>query len=136
VPLWATLDVDIKQSLTQRARGVSDLVIRLDPAGHKYGQAQVVLKSIRDAVAVRDLIARQANAARIAAHKYQHDLEIERRKASASQVTMGPATAVPTPIPVSSGDDIMTKLERLAALHASGALTADEFSAAKAKLLA
>ena len=81
VPLWATLDVDIKQSLTQRARGVSDLVIRLDPAGHKYGQAQVVLKSIRDAVAVRDLIARQANAARAAAHKYQHDLEIERRRA-------------------------------------------------------
>jgi Short C-terminal domain len=30
----------------------------------------------------------------------------------------------------------MAKLERLTALHASGALTAEEFSAAKAKLLA
>lgn len=136
VPLWATLDVDMKQSLTQRARGLADLVIRLDPAGHKYGQTQVVLKSIRDAVSVRDLIARQANSARAAAHKYQHDLEIERRKASASQVSLGPTSPAPAAPEPKPADDLMTKLERLAALHAAGALTADEFGAAKAKLLA
>jgi hypothetical protein len=35
----------------------------------------------------------------------------------------------------STGDDSINKLERLAALHASGALTDSEFSAAKGKLL-
>ena len=136
VPLWAALDVDMKQSLTQRARGLADLVVRLDPAGHKYGQTKVVLRSIRDAASVRDLTARQANSARPAARKYQHDLEIERSRASASQMSFGPTPPAPPAAEPPTADDRLAKLERLAALHVAGALTADEFGAAKAKVLA
>ena len=42
------------------------------------------------------------------------------------------APAAPAP---SAGDDIITQLERLGALHSQGVLTDDEFGAAKAKLL-
>jgi hypothetical protein len=135
LPLWAVLDVDLKQSLTQRARGVGDLTLRVDPSGYKYGQTVVVLKSIRDAAQVRDLIARQANAVRAAIQQRQHELEIQRRQASAAHTNIGavPAPALAAP---PAGDDLLEKITRLAALHQSGALSADEFAAAKAKLLA
>ncbi len=45
-------------------------------------------------------------------------------------------TAAPSPAPIASGDlDLVTKLERLAKLRDSGALTQFEFQAAKDKLL-
>ncbi|MEV6526753.1 SHOCT domain-containing protein [Longispora sp. NPDC051575] len=154
IPLWAVLDVDLRQSLTQRARSVADLVVRLDPKGYKYGQTLVVLRSIRGAEQVRTTIIQQANTARATAHQFHHQLEIQRRQAGASQVNVGvmpqgvpqgtaPQGVVPqglgAPAPAAlaaaPGDDLLTRLERLAALHSSGALTAEEFTAAKAKLL-
>jgi hypothetical protein len=50
-----------------------------------------------------------------------------------------PAPAQPAPAPVAaaaSEDDTITRLQKLADLHASGALTDEEFSAAKAQVLA
>jgi hypothetical protein len=44
--------------------------------------------------------------------------------------------APPPPAPAPAADDISTKLQELAQLHAQGILTDEEFSAAKAKLLA
>ena len=45
-----------------------------------------------------------------------------------------PAEAIPVPVP-EPGGDIVSRLERLAALHKAGALTDDEFAALKTKLL-
>jgi hypothetical protein len=42
---------------------------------------------------------------------------------------------VPTAVPASPGDDLVTQLEKLAALRESGALTDAEFDAAKTELL-
>ncbi len=50
-----------------------------------------------------------------------------------------PAQPAPAPAPVAaaaSEDDTITRLQKLADLHASGALTDEEFSAAKAQVLA
>jgi hypothetical protein len=41
----------------------------------------------------------------------------------------------PPPAPAPAADPMFTKLQQLADLHASGVLTDDEFSAAKAKVL-
>lgn len=46
-----------------------------------------------------------------------------------------PVAAAPAPAPATDGDDIVAKIERLAALHASGVLTDAEFAAAKAAAL-
>ena len=144
IPLWAVLDIDMHQSLTQRARGVADLNVRLDPSGYRYGQTNVTLKSVRDAAQVRDLITRLAHEARTALHQQRHQLEIERRQAGAMQlgVFAAPPPQAPAPQPappppaIATEDDLLVKLERLAALRTAGALTPEEFTAAKAKLLA
>lgn len=51
-----------------------------------------------------------------------------------------PQPMPPAPVPAAvpppgGGDDLIAQLERLAQLQAAGALTAEEFAAAKAKLL-
>ncbi|WP_269939672.1 SHOCT domain-containing protein [Arthrobacter sp. HY1533] len=52
----------------------------------------------------------------------------------AQQAQMQPAP-VPAAAPAAPGDDLLTKLERLASLHASGALTDAEFAAVKASII-
>ncbi len=47
-----------------------------------------------------------------------------------------PAAAVPAPAPAAGDDDTITRLQKLADLHSSGALTDEEFAAAKAQVLA
>ena len=155
IPLWAIMDVDIAQALTQRARGVADLRLRLDPAGYRYGQANVVLRSIRDAHRVRDLIIHHANQQRGLMNRHRHAMDINRRQAGAMQLNVamaappqqqppapypqqpGPYQSSPQPAPpaADSEPDVLAKLERLARLHESGALTDEEFTAAKAVLL-
>ena len=46
-----------------------------------------------------------------------------------------PPPAPPPPAPTSAADDQAAEIQRLADLHASGALTDEEFAAAKAKIL-
>jgi hypothetical protein len=56
----------------------------------------------------------------------------------AMQAQMAQAAPPPAPAPVAApaGDDLMTKLNQLTQLKQAGALTDEEFAAAKAKLLA
>lgn len=54
----------------------------------------------------------------------------------AQPMPVAPPPPAPAPVAPSAGDDLIAQLERLAQLQAAGALSADEFAAAKAKLLA
>jgi hypothetical protein len=56
----------------------------------------------------------------------------------AQQAPAEPAPAAPAPAPAaapSGGDDTIARLTQLASLHDSGALTDEEFAAAKAQVL-
>ena len=150
IPLWAVADVDITQSMGQKARGVADVRLKIDPAHvRRFGQFAVILKSIREPQRVRDLIAWQANQVRAYWAQRLHERTIEQRQAGATQIST--AVAVPPPAPgapaaerelptelptPSASDDLLSKLVKLGELHAAGVLTDDEFTAAKAKLLA
>lgn len=104
VPLWAVMDVDLVQTITQKARRVGDLVVRLDPQGAKYGQTQVKLESIKDPHVVRDLLSRHANAMRRAMLDHQHDRDIQKRQAGAMNVNVGapdPSSVPPAAAPAS-----------------------------------
>jgi membrane protease subunit (stomatin/prohibitin family) len=46
------------------------------------------------------------------------------------------AAVAPTPAAAPAGDDMIAQLEKLASLKASGILSEEEFTAAKAKLIA
>jgi membrane protease subunit (stomatin/prohibitin family) len=53
----------------------------------------------------------------------------------AQQAQPAPAAA-PAPAPAAAEDDTITRLQKLAELHTAGALTDEEFAAAKAQVLA
>jgi hypothetical protein len=75
-----------------------------------------------------------------AAAQQQYDQAYQQGAADA-QAQQQPQYAPPppqyaTPAPAPAQDDLTTKLQQLADLHAQGVLTDEEFAAAKAKLLA
>lgn len=130
VPLWAVRDVDLAQGMTQRARGVGDLTLKLDPqAAADYGQRVLVLKAIKDPKTVRTIVLNQANAARQHWNDRAHQRDLESRRAGATNIGAAPASAT------SAGDDFMTKLTRLGEMKQAGLLSDDEYASAKAKLL-
>ncbi len=64
----------------------------------------------------------------------QMEMQATAQQAAAQQAPQQQAIpAAPAPAPA---DDMMTKLQQLGTLHSQGILSDDEFSAAKAKLLA
>ncbi len=58
----------------------------------------------------------------------------EQEEAQGEQAYAAPPPAAPPP-PAPAADDATSELERLASLHQSGALSDDEFAAAKQKVL-
>jgi hypothetical protein len=64
----------------------------------------------------------------------QQQQEWEAQQAAAQQAAAQQAAAAPPPAP--AGDDVVSKLERLAALQQQGILTPDEFATQKARILA
>ncbi|BEL04135.1 hypothetical protein Q0Z83_023260 [Actinoplanes sichuanensis] len=151
IPIWLVVDADINQHITQRVRGVGDLILRLDPAhAGKYGQKQILLDSIENPSEVRDLILRQANTVRRywSQHHYDRDVELRRAGAVSTNVAVvAPPNPVPAPVPAQApapaleaaaapGGDLMAQLVRLGEMKTAGLLTDEEFTAAKAKLLA
>jgi hypothetical protein len=67
-------------------------------------------------------------------HEQQSEINDQAQAAYAATQAPPPAPA-PAPAPAAAGGDTTAELERLAGLHQSGALTDDEFAAAKSKLL-
>ncbi len=117
VPLLGVHDVDVKQSMTQRARGVGDVAVHVN---HGAVAETVLIEAVKDPKAVRDLI----NDATAQARQRQAEQ-------SRSQVHIGHS-----PQPASgAGPDLADQLTKLAALRDSGVLTPEEFATQKARLL-
>lgn len=144
IPLILVRDADLQQALSQRARGVGDLHLKLDEAlAAQYGQNKLSLISIREPQAVRDLILRQANAVRAYWMNLNYQRQTGLNRAGANQMNIGvaaaPASSAPaavTAAPVApSAADFLTQLAKLGEMKSAGLLTEEEFSAAKAKLL-
>lgn len=136
IPLHAVVDVDLNQTITQKARGVADLTLRIDPAAAgRYGQGQLILKSIKDAKTVKDLIVRQANTVPSYWNEQAHNRQLEQQRAGAANIggfAPSPPAAAAAP---AAGEDLMAKLRELADMKAAGILSDEEFGAAKSKLL-
>jgi len=65
----------------------------------------------------------------------QQQQEWEAQQAGAAPQAPAPAPAAPAPAAAPAGDDVVSQLERLAALQQQGILTPEEFAAQKAKIL-
>jgi len=73
----------------------------------------------------------QAQAAAVDNQQQMAEMQQQMAEMQAQQA----AAAVAPQAAASAGDDMMTKLNQLSALHTQGVLTDEEFAAAKAKLL-
>jgi putative oligomerization/nucleic acid binding protein len=76
-------------------------------------------------------------AGRSAARASDREADQEQRLEQLEATQQAPAASAPAPAPTGGGqDDLVDKLKELSGLVDSGALTKDEFEAAKRKLLA
>jgi hypothetical protein len=123
IALSLVFDVDVKQSMTQKARGIGDVLVHVN---HGSGSETITLEAIKDPKQVRDLINQTVTKAK------QHFVEQGR-----SQVTVG---QTPSPMPAAppqaaSGASVVEQLKELASLRDAGVLTEEEFAAQKARIL-
>lgn len=131
LPLILVRDADLKQSMTQKARGVGDLILKVDlAAAPQYGQRIISIRSIKEPASVRDLILRQANQIRSYWAQINHDRLLESQRAGAMQIHSPAQASAPT-----AGPSMLDQLTQLGQLKAQGVLTDEEFAQAKAKLL-
>jgi uncharacterized membrane protein YdbT with pleckstrin-like domain len=123
VPMWAIRDCDVKQSLMQRTRGVSNLILMCEHNDFT-GKKEFVLEDIEGARELRDLINSQSKTARI-----EHESQQKTQIVNYTGAQVLPQTSVP------SSDDAVEKLEKLAALLEKGLISEDEFKTQKMKIL-
>ena len=126
VPLWAVRDIDVRQSVTQKARSVGDLRIRVrhdDYTGRQF----VMLESFERPQAVRDLLNEHSEEAR---------REHQNRAATSTIQHVGTPTQAGMGVPAapSSQLSIADELKKFAELRDAGVLTEEEFAAQKARL--
>ncbi|WP_413600868.1 DUF2510 domain-containing protein [Curtobacterium sp. Curtsp57] len=124
-------DVDAKQSMAQRARGLGTITLH---ARRADGSSEtVVLEDIpnfREGVTALNDAAYTAREALRVRETTQH----VNYQGSPFPHAAAPAQAPAAPAP-SAASDLNAELERLAGFHQSGVLTDEEFTAAKRKLL-
>ena len=124
-------DVDAKQSMAQKARGLGTITLWADRSG---GREEVKLEDIPN-------FREGVNAINDAAFKAREGLRVRQQTSHVNyQGTPFPTAAAPAAAPgpsasTSAASDLNAELERLAGFHQSGVLTDEEFSAAKRKLL-
>ena len=129
VPIYGVLDVDVSQSLTQKARGLFTVRVHLD----RGNRTEIVsMEDIPDGREAQRIINAASHAAR---------LQRQRTQNTRLYQTSGPVPG--TPIGGTAGDhqtpasapDPIEQLRKLAELRDAGILTEEEFSAKKADIL-
>jgi hypothetical protein len=120
VPIAHVLDVDVKQSMTQKARGVGDVVVHIQ----RQGRIEIVrMEDLADYREAQQAINKAALAGRIS---------LERRK---NTVLYEGAYPVHTSPSAPEQRDELEQLKRLGELHDAGILTDEEFASKKAEIL-
>lgn len=131
VPMWAVRDMDLKQSMTQKARNLGDVIVRIEHNDYT-GSPEVVLSSISDPKAVRNMLLGLSDEARRNRHAELNTQTVNYGAA------MQPAPAAQAQAPATPTDAVSMadELKKLAELKELGVLSDDEFAEQKARLLA
>jgi hypothetical protein len=122
IPLWAIRDVDVRQSIVQKTRGVGDLLIRAEHNDYT-GKSSFVLLSIENPKDIRNLVNDHSKIAR--------DLRLKQMQ-SVNYTGSNPVQVTTAP---NAGIDPIERLQKLGELLKAGILTQDEFDAQKSKIL-
>ena len=123
IPLWAVRDIDVKQSIIQKARNVGDVKVRVEPNEYT-GKKEITLESIETPKEVRNLLNDHSRIARELRLKQQQSVNY-----------VGGAPVMGVSASAVGGDDPIEKLTKLGALLKGGLISQEEFDAQKMKLL-
>ncbi|WP_260428310.1 SHOCT domain-containing protein [Micromonospora globispora] len=127
VPIVNVADVDLRQSITQKARGVGNVMVKVQrPNGFEL----VVLEDIPEPRKAVAIINETAHAARLAQQDRMNTRHYSGLPAMAPSPQVTPA-APSAPAPV----DPIAQLRQLGELRDAGILTEEEFTAKKAEIL-
>ncbi|WP_310961332.1 DUF2510 domain-containing protein [Nocardioides terrisoli] len=122
VPLAQVIDVDVKQTMTQKARSVFTLTVQIQRGA---GVEIVLMEDIPDGRTAQRQINDATFAARNAIQQRQNTMRYEGYNPIAR------AVAAPAP---ETGPDPVAQLKELAALKDAGILTEQEFTAKKTEI--
>jgi hypothetical protein len=129
VPIAHVIDVDMRQSITQRARSVGNVLVHVQRSN---GVELVVLEDIPDPRGAVSVINSTAHAARL----------VEQQRTNTHHYSGVPPTATPAPAPApaaapaaTAATDPIEQLRRLGELRDAGILTEEEFATKKAEIL-
>ena len=132
IPMWAVRDVDFRQTLLQKARGVATITIRTEHNDFT-GVAQLALEDIEAGIELRDLINSAAQTARLA---YQQRAQTQHMNYQGGVPIISQSIPTTNPTAQTGASDKMAQLEKLADMFSKGLLTEEEFASMKASLLA
>lgn len=129
------VDVDVSQTMTQKARGLGDIVLT---ARRASGNEQVVLSDIADFRGGAQIINTVVRDAKRVRAEYDVMSKTQRVQTemhySGNTPVIGGIFASASPS-ASDQMDLLAEINKLAELHARGVLNDEEFAAAKRKLL-
>lgn len=127
VPIAHVVDVDLRQSLTQKARGVGSVIVKVQRIN---GLELVILEDLPDPRKAVSIINETAQAARL----------VEQQRMNTHHYAGLPPTAPApapqaTPAPQAAAVDPIAQLRQLGELRDAGILTEEEFTSKKADIL-
>lgn len=126
VPISAVLDVDLVQSMAQKARGVGTVRVQIQ---RPQGVETVLLEDVAEFREGVQKINETAHAARAAIQRGQNTHHYQHTGAQ----SVAPAAAQPAATP--AAEDPIGQIKKLGELRDAGILTEEEFSAKKAEIL-
>lgn len=126
VPIAQVLDVDVAQSVTQKARGVFNVLVRIQRGTMSE---LVVMEDIPNGREAQRAINDAAHQARLAINKIQNTSTVR------YEGTHPASASAPAPSSIEGERDPIAQLKELAALRDAGILTEAEFEAKKVDIL-
>lgn len=133
VPLWAVLDVDVRQNVMQRGKNIGDVAVMIDTAQYPgHSGSELLLDNVEDPHAVRDLLNSQVSEARA---KKQMLTQTQYLQHSGTAFGAPQAAAPGGSAGGASSVDIADQLRKLAELRDEGILSEEEFAVQKQRLL-
>ncbi|QIX27951.1 DUF2510 domain-containing protein [Nocardioides sp. JQ2195] len=129
VPIAQVLDVDVKQTMTQKARGVFTLTVQIQRGANVE---RVLMEDIPDGREAQRQINESAHRARNAIQQRQNTMRYESTHPGVPAASVPPAATAPES---TVAPDSIAQLKELAALKEAGILTEEEFAAKKVDIL-
>lgn len=127
VPTNQLFDIDLRQSMVQKSRGVGDIVVHIH---RQTGVEQVVLTDVPSPRQAVDTINRVAHQARINAHNLANT-----RHFTSAAPALTADVGVQSTDPAHNQSDAIDQIRKLGELRDAGILTEEEFTEKKTQIL-